>query len=107
MAFLTRKQAPSQKESMLATLVLAAIMTPGLIYAVTSPVDWIVRLMIGTSMALYIFGVVAVLVFQKKHAESAYDLFRVTVPPGVAMAVLALAIYGIAMHPHALLPLLK
>ena len=107
MALFTTKRPATQKESMIATLIYAAIMMFGLVHAVTSPVDGMVRLAIGTSIAMYLFGIGAVLVLQSKHAESAYNLFRVTVPPGAALAVMGLMIDGIAKHPHDLLPLLK
>jgi amino acid transporter len=107
MAFFTTKQPPTQRESMIATIVLAAMMMSGLIYAVTSPVDWIVRFTIAASIVFYVFGIVAVLVLQKRQPESAYNLFRVTVPSGAALAVLGYMIYGIAKHPHDLLQLLR
>jgi amino acid transporter len=92
---------------MAATIVFAAIMMFGLVYAVTSPVDWLVRFSIVASIVLYLFGVAMVLVLERRQSspEYAYNLLRVTVPSSVSMAVLALTIYGIARHPHLLLNL--
>jgi amino acid transporter len=103
----TTKRQATQKQSMIATIVLAAIMMSGLLYAATSPLDWIGRFTIVACIAMYVFGTVAVLVLQKRYPENAYDLFRVTVPPNACVSVLAFTIYGIAKHPHDLLPLLK
>jgi amino acid transporter len=107
MAFLTTRRPASQRESMIATIMLAAMMMSGLIYAATSPVDWLVRFAIVACIVMYVFGTVAVLVLQKRQPENAYNLVRVTVPPGACMAILAFMIRGIARHPHDLLPLLK
>lgn len=95
------------KESMIATVILAAMMLSGPVYALTAPLDWLIRLAIAVCIVMYVFGTVAVLVFQKRHPESANLLSRVVVPPGACMAILAYMIRGIARHPHELLSLLK
>ena len=107
MPFLPSRRPASQRESMIATIILAAMMMSGLIYAATSPVDWLVRFTTVACIAMYVFGTVAVLVLQKRHPECAYNLLRVQVPPSACMAILAYTIRGIARHPHDLLPLLK
>lgn len=65
MAFWTTKHPATQKESMIATIVLEAIMMSGLIYAVTSPLDWLGRFTIVACIVMYVFGTVAVLVLPK------------------------------------------
>jgi hypothetical protein len=107
MPFLPSRRPASQRESMIATIILAAMMMSGPIYALTAPLDWIVLLAIAVCIVMYVGGTIAVLVLQKRQPESAYNLFRVQVPPSACMAILAYMIRGIARHPHDLLPLLK
>ena len=107
MGFWTFKRSVGLKESMIATVILSAIMLSGPLYALTAPLDWVVRVAIAVCIVMYVFGTIAVLIFQKRHPESAGILSRVVVPPGACMAILAYMIRGIARHPHDLLSLLK
>lgn len=107
MGFWSFKRPMGLKESMIAAVLLAAMMLSGTLYALTAPLDWLVRLAIAVCIVMYVFGTVAVLVLQKRHPESAHILFRVVVPPGACMAILAYMIRGIARHPHDMLTLLK
>jgi hypothetical protein len=88
----------SQRESVLATLVLAIILMSGLYFANVSPLEPVNRLMVGSATAVYVLGIFAVVVFQRRHAEAAFDLFRVSAVLGIPTALLGMLVFGIARH---------
>jgi hypothetical protein len=97
----------SQRESMAATVIMAAMMLACMSFALASPIDDLGRLVVASATALYLAGIIASLVYQNKHSEAAYYLFRVSVPAGVAVALLGLTVSAIARHPRAWISHLK